>query len=202
MNTDLQHGVAKIREPHSDEIRLNVTAGGRVASVFICVHLWFLLSLWEVALAQPASGAESFTDPFAYCAAVKTIDAPDARYQGPTVPESIARGLQKATGAPAGDFAPFSNSYWRCMDGKLYACTVGANLPCTAKADASRTPGPELATYCKEQPEADVIPAYVTGRETVYAWRCRGGAPVIERQVAQADARGFIAGIWYEIPPP
>jgi hypothetical protein len=150
----------------------------------------------------PANGAESFSDPFAYCAAVETIDAPDARYQGPAVPESIARGLQKATGAPAGDLTAFSSSSWRCMDGNVYACTVGANLPCTAKADASRTPGPALATYCEQQPDADVIPAYVTGRDTVYAWRCRGGAAAIERQVARADARGFIAAIWYEIPRP
>lgn len=150
--------------------------------------------------AEPA--ARTFDDPFAYCAAVGTVDAPDARYRGPSLPEAIIRGLQHASGAPAGTRVPFEHSSWRCMDGKVYACTVGANLPCAAKADASRTPGPELATFCKEQPEADVIPAYVTGRETIYAWRCRSGAPAIDQQVAHADARGFITEIWYQIPAP
>jgi len=148
------------------------------------------------------SAAQSFDDPFAYCAAAKTADAPDARYHGPAVPDSIARGLQRAIGAPPGPLAPFEHSSWRCMDGKVYACTVGANLPCQSKADASRTPGPGLVTFCTEQPQADVIPAYVTGRETIYTWRCQRGVPTIERQVAHADARGFIADIWYEIPPP
>jgi hypothetical protein len=153
-------------------------------------------------VAGVAAGAESYDDPFAYCAAVKTIDAPDARYRVAAVPDAIAGGLQKAIGAPPADVAPFANSHWRCMGGKVYACTIGANLPCMAKADTGRTPRAALVTFCRQQPDAKVVPAYVSGRETVYEWRCQRGAPVIEREVAQADARGFIKGIWYEIPPP
>jgi hypothetical protein len=41
----------------------------------------------------------------------------------------------------------------------------------------------------------------VTGRATVFEWRCDGGTPAIARQVAQADAEGYLAGIWYEIRP-
>jgi len=162
-------------------------------------------ALIAVLLGGPLGGvvaaAESFTDPFSYCAAVGTIDAPDQRYSGPPVPDSIARGLQRALGA-SGAFQLSEHSFWRCMDGKVYACAVGANLPCQDKANASRTPEPALETFCQQDPNADVIPASVTGRDTVYAWRCRNGAPVIERQVAQVDPRGFIAGIWYEIPRP
>src|ERR671918_1505994 len=54
--------------------------------------------------ASPAEGSgqpATFTDPFAYCAAVGTIDAPDSRYTGPNVPEAVARGLMKAFSAPA-----------------------------------------------------------------------------------------------------
>lgn len=156
------------------------------------------VALWIAVAAVSGARAESHDNPFAYCAAVGTIDAPDARYSGPPLPDAVARGLQKAIAAP-GALAGVS---WRCMDGKVYACTVGANLPCTSKADLSRTPGEPLRTFCKQQPDADVIPAYVTGRETVFAWRCQHGAPAIERQVAEADARGFIAAIWYPIPAP
>jgi hypothetical protein len=44
----------------------------------------------NTATASPAPGSgpqARFSDPFAYCAAVGTIDAPDARYTGPRVPD-------------------------------------------------------------------------------------------------------------------
>jgi ABC-type phosphate transport system substrate-binding protein len=41
------------------------------------------------AAAAPAdtSAPKAYADPFAYCAAVGTIDAPDASFTGPAVPE-------------------------------------------------------------------------------------------------------------------
>jgi hypothetical protein len=42
-----------------------------------------------------------FDDPFAYCAAVGTIEAPDVRYTGPAMPESLARGLKTVLVLPA-----------------------------------------------------------------------------------------------------
>jgi hypothetical protein len=120
-----------------------------------------------------------FDDPFAYCEAVGTIDAPDARYSGPALPEPIARGLKAALAQPAdGPVEPLlRNSIWRCMDGKVYACTVGANLPCAEKADQQRAPAPALTDFCRQNPGAEVIPMAVTGRAPVFAWRCTGGAP-------------------------
>ena len=44
-----------------------------------------------------AQEAPTYRDPFAYCAAVGTVDAPDRRHTGPALPPTIARGLQKAT---------------------------------------------------------------------------------------------------------
>ncbi len=155
------------------------------------------------AVASTPTQSASFTDPFAYCAAIGTVDAPDARYTGPRVPETVARGLMKATHASAD--APLdmflNNSSWRCMDGKVYGCTVGANLPCQAKADTSRTPTAEETDFCKANPNGDVIPAAVTGRETVYQWRCTNSSPEIVKQVLQPDQRGFISNFWYAINP-
>jgi hypothetical protein len=168
----------------------------------LLVNLLVLVSL----LANPAPAAlaqgTTFNDPFSYCAAVGTIDAPDSRYVGPKVPESIARGLQAALQLSASAPLEFliNGSSWRCMDGKVYACTVGANLPCEEKADTSRTPSTPLTQYCQQNPDAD-IPAVVTGRATVYEWKCQNGAPTIVRQVFQPDARGFLSNIWYEIEP-
>lgn len=152
----------------------------------------------------PESGPQStFTDPFAYCAALGTIDAPDSRYTGSKVPEAVARGLKRALGAPAG--APFEsflrNTSWRCMGGMVYACTMGANLPCQEKADTSRDPTQGMTDFCRNNPQAEVIPAVVTGRTTIYAWQCTDGMPEVVRQFAHADARGFLSTIWYAISP-
>ena len=150
-----------------------------------------------------ATQAATFSDPFAYCAAVGTVDEPDARYVGPKMPDVIVKGVMKASGASAD--APVElfakGSFWRCMNGKVYACTVGANLPCTAKADTSRTPTAAETEFCTANPNADVVPAAVTGRETVYEWRCKDGAPEIVRQVFTPDARGFISDFWYALSP-
>lgn len=147
---------------------------------------------------------EVYADPFAYCAAVGDIDAPDARYTGEALPLAIVEGIRTATGASAD--APLGfferGTSWRCMGGAVYACTVGANLPCEAKADTSETPSAAMVEFCAGNAGAEVIPAAVTGRETVYAWRCEGATPAIERQVMQVDARGFLAEIWYRLDAP
>ena len=146
----------------------------------------------------------SSDDAWAYCSAVGTIDASDARYTGEAMPPAVAAGLRKAVGAPAD--APLEvfarGGSWRCMGGKVYACAVGANLPCQEKADVSREPSMPIVRFCRQNPGADVVPAFVTGRATVFAWRCAGGAPAIARQIATPDPQGFLSNIWHEIPPP
>jgi hypothetical protein len=151
--------------------------------------------------ASAAFAAESFTQPFAYCAAVGTIDAPDARYVGPAVPAAIARGLQRAFGIAATEpLAPFERgTSWRCMDGAVYACNVGANLPCSEKPVLDQQPGAAMQTYCADNPGSDVIPMYVTGHGTLYDWSCDGKTAKRGKQLQQIDARGFIASIWYRI---
>ena len=153
--------------------------------------------------AAPGLAAAGFADPFTYCAAVGTVDVPDARYAGPAMPEAVLRGLKAALDLPAdAPSAPLAtNSVWRCMDGKIYACTIGANLPCSEKADTRRQPGAALVEFCRQNPDAGVIPMAVTGRATVFEWRCAGETPAIVRQFAQADAAGYLAGIWHEIDP-
>lgn len=143
------------------------------------------------------------TDPWEYCAAVITSDAPDARFGGPAMPEAVASGLQQAIMGQVATPTPamFDNSFWRCMDGKVFGCTVGANLPCMDQAHTSTTPTDGMITFCKEQPNTDFIPMYITGHNTIYEWTCQGSAPQAGRQIAEVDAQGFIKGIWYEIPP-
>jgi hypothetical protein len=149
----------------------------------------------------PTAMAASYTDPFAYCAAMGDLDKPDARYTGQAMPEALAVALRKASGAA--DDAPLEmfaeNSYWRCMGGKVYGCFVGANIPCWDKANTDRTPTAEETEFCKARPDAEVIPAVVTGHATVYEWHCTKGSPEIVRQVLQVDGRGYVADFWYEL---
>jgi len=144
-----------------------------------------------------------YKDPFDYCKAMGTIDSPDARYVGPAVPEVIARGLQKAFEAPpdAPIDAFMRGTFWRCMDGKVYACNVGANIPCSEKADISRKPNQGMIKWCESNPDSDFIPAVATGRATVYEWRCTGGEPTIVKEITKPDAAGYISSFWYEISP-
>jgi hypothetical protein len=144
-----------------------------------------------------------YNAPFTYCAAVGTIDAPDARYDGPEVPDSIIQSLiqQGVVSADAPSDYLARTTVWRCMDGQVWACIIGANLPCQEKADTSRVPTAAMEDYCKTNPTADYIPAAVTGRATVYEWKCNAGKPEAGQQVFQVDPQGYLANFWYKVAP-
>ena len=197
-NCVAQGGTLEIRQGEGGEAGYCVFADGSECEE------WALMR-GECAPGQSnTSAADTFTDPFAYCAAVGTLDAPDARYTGEQPPAAVIEGLRAAFDAPADTPADFysNGAFWRCADGQVKACFVGANLPCDAKADLSETPNAGTVAFCKENPSAEVVPAAATGRATVFTWSCADGAPVKGEQVAQADAQGFIADFWYVIAPP
>jgi hypothetical protein len=144
----------------------------------------------------PTTRATSFDDPILYCAAVGTIDAPDSRYVGVAMPQAVENAVRERFGL--GTTEPGGGTSWRCLDGKLLACTVGANLPC-GKASTSREPTSAMVEFCRENPWESYIPKAVTGHSTIYGWDCRGGEPAIAAQEFEVDARGFVADFWYEV---
>lgn len=160
-----------------------------------------LLLLIALSLAAPATATTTYTDPFAYCAAAGDIDAPDARWAGDRVPLVIARALRKEfTGTADGPLEFYiKGSHWRCMGGQVYACNVGANIPCLSKANTSRTPTEAMRLWCRERGDSDFIPMYTRDRANIYDWRCKNGAPAIIRQLTRPDARGFLTNVWYRI---
>lgn len=173
------------------------------------ITLRLLPVLLMLAAAAPGAragdpAAKTYDNPFSYCAAAGTVDKPGADYTGPAVPESIAKGLKKAFGSP--ESTPldiFTNgTYWRCMDGKVYACNVGANLPCESKADVNKEPTQGMKDYCKDNAGSDFIPMYVTGHSTVYEWTCDGTTPTAGKQFSEVDSQGYQKNIWYEISQP
>jgi putative hemolysin len=148
-----------------------------------------------------AAGQSTYSDPFVYCAAVGTVDAPDAQYDGTAMPDAIVQAMIRQGIVTADAPADFQkNAVWRCMAGLVWVCHFGANLPCQEKADSSQVPSAAMQEFCTANPESESIPAAVTGRATVYEWKCAGGQPQVVSQVFQVDPRGYLADFWYELP--
>ena len=136
-----------------------------------------------------------------------TIDKPDSRYTGPTPPPGVLAGLARMMTPNAATTATHSKTFqagtfWRCSKGEVYACNAGANLPCNSPANTNRTPTNGEKKYCAENHDADFIPMYMTGHDTVYNWSCQGDKPVAGKQIVKVDSQGYLADIWYRLPPP
>lgn len=150
-----------------------------------------------------AADAATYDDPFAYCAAVGTVDAPDERFTGEELPVVIAEGIRAAFNAEDVDLEVYQRgTVWRCLDHKVYACNVGANIPCLAKADESTEPTQPMIDYCTDNAGSDFIPAVVTGRSTVYEWGCEDTEPVVVDKYTEVDSQGFLEFAWHELTPP
>lgn len=134
----------------------------------------------------PAAATESWDDPFAYCAAVGTVDAPDGRYAGPPVPISISAGVR----APA--TATADRVKWRCYEGRVLGCKAYAWPVCDRVPTTA-----ELAAYCTQNPDSPRLLA------PAGTWSCVGGQPRLPAGISWArDARGFEAAGWSAIPKP
>jgi Tol biopolymer transport system component len=153
---------------------------------------------------QPTAIQETYSDPFAYCAAVGTVDSPDARYTGPKISPEIINGFKSAAGLeestmPEDMFE--KTTIWRCMDYQVYACNFGANLPCNSKANTDKTPSQAMNDYCQANPDAEYIPMSVTGHSTIYSWHCVADMAELLDQIENVDAAGYLSQIWYAITP-
>jgi len=62
-----------------------------------------------------------------------------------------------AKSGPDGEFWQTQAQY-RCMNGKVMVCFVGANLPCT-KMNSKRE-NPDADVFCRDNPDAGSVPAY------------------------------------------
>ncbi len=147
---------------------------------------------------------KTYSDPFAYCATVGQIDAPDARYTGPKMDEALFKDyLTAAKLDPNMDYPDQFKQMttWRCMDGKVYACNFGANIPCDSKANTDKTPTQAITNYCKTNPDVDFIPMAVTGHNVIYSWSCVKGVPQLGDQLDTVDAAGYQSSFWVPLQP-
>jgi hypothetical protein len=95
---------------------------------------------------------------------------------------------------PPNEQAFQAGAHIRCMDGRLLACFTGANLPCEKMNAARDNKGAEA--FCQANPDAPVVPAFATGHDTIYSYRCVGRRAEIAGTTFPPDARGFAATLW------
>jgi hypothetical protein len=175
---------------------------------FLLVTVLLALSLLVLALTACSAAAtetpKTYSDPFAYCAAVGQIDAPDARYTGPKMSEALFKDYLTAEKLdPSMDYPDqFKQmTIWRCMDSKVYACNFGANIPCDSKANTDKTPTQAMGDFCRANPDVDFIPMAVTGHNVIYSWSCVKGLPQLSNQIDTIDAAGYQSSFWVALQP-
>ncbi len=127
-------------------------------------------------------------EPRAFCARIGTDDTTRP------IPPSLVDAARRLFGLRGRPDLIQRTTVFRCAEGRLLLCTTGANLPC-GKANASRDL-PGTRDWCRDNPNADMIPMFATGHDTIYRWRCRNGRPVAQGAPEAVDARGFVARLW------
>ena len=105
------------------------------------------------------------------------------------------RAFPDAKEAP--DEAELKTASYRCMDGHLMACFVGANLPC-AKIDTSKR-NRGATGYCRRHRNEDIVPMSATGHDALYTFSCVNGEARVKEQTWTLDHRGFASEIWKPI---
>lgn len=86
------------------------------------------------------------------------------------------------------------STVFRCADGRVLLCTYGANLPC-GKANTDRQSA-GVEAWCRENPDADIVPNAAKPRGSIYDWRCIAGAAEMVAQPEEIDPRGFVSRYW------
>jgi len=139
-------------------------------------------------LARPGLAAGPLPEeaPVQYCARIVNDDTLR------TPPASMMTDVRRLFDA-APDY-PRQASYYRCADANVMLCVVGANLPC-GKANTSAAL-PAATAWCRTNPDADFIPMYVTGHDTIFRWRCAGGVATPGEKARALDVRGFFVDTW------
>jgi hypothetical protein len=135
------------------------------------------------AAATRVAAGQSYADPFAYCAALGTVDYVDGRYSGSMVTPEIAQALRM----------PIDSSrdrvVWRCVGGQVLGCSSFAWPRCGIVPTAK-----ELVEFCRLFPD---VPRLIAPQGP---WSCVAGKPKLPDNASwPVDARGFAVGAWINI---
>ncbi len=149
------------------------------------------LPLAPASQARDAGGEEGL---FQHCVSVRDDDS--VRNYQPALREPTIKAFRQmfpnARGEPASEFE--TQAQYRCMDGKVMVCFIGANLPCVRINTARDNPGADA--FCKNASDEAPVAAYATGHDSAYSFKCGGGRAVIDQEIWKLDKRGFAEKIW------
>ncbi|MDX8537792.1 hypothetical protein RFM23_09175 [Mesorhizobium abyssinicae] len=162
------------------------------ASVLLSTFAWWVA-------APSGAAAATTTNLHELCRQVKNDDT--IRPYSHDLYDGTAKAFKKlfpdAKAAPQESELQAQASY-RCMNGKVLVCFVGANLPCAGMNAARDNPGAD--GFCNANPNDDVVPAFATGHDAVYSYKCRNGKAEVTGNPWQLDKRGFAAKLWTVLP--
>jgi hypothetical protein len=133
-----------------------------------------------------AGPAGPFAEATAFCAAVDTLDRPDARYTGPAFTQVMAQRLKiPMTTSP-------DRVRWRCVAGQVLICASFAGPVC------DQTPSiKEMQDFCVLHPD---VPALFAPSGT---WSCVAGKPQLPDGAKwPIDAHGFFPAAWLPLSRP
>jgi hypothetical protein len=144
---------------------------------------------------SPDPARMTFTDPFEFCQHVGTIDSLFYRHPG----------WQSYVGNPWPFGSPgVGEIAWRCWEGKVLGCYTGATGGACMKINESTQPSPELAAWCRSNPNDSFPPNAATGHNTAYEWECVRGEPRITARLIPTqslDGLGYQIRNWFLIFP-
>lgn len=91
-----------------------------------------------------------------------------------------------------------TQAQYRCMNGRIMVCFVGANLPCVKMNADRHNAGAEA--YCRSARDGDHVSAAATGHDAVFSFQCRNGKAEVVGEPWKLDKRGFAKKLWAELP--
>ena len=150
-----------------------------------------ILFLLVIAPVISIANTATYKDPFEFCKAVRNKDSiegmEDKRYVGPDFPSAVikALGVEVVT--------------WRCMDGNVYGCIVGASgRACMQWENVTLSPTASIKDFCVHNPNSYVSNA---DNDTPYNWDCHGTVAVIDPDYKKTllDKRGYVIDAWKKI---
>ena len=119
--------------------------------------------IWVIA----AGSAAAAKDVHQLCHQLRNDDT--IREYSPDLHDATVQAFRKliphAKGTPD-DTELQAQAQYRCMNGKVMVCFVGANLPCAKMSAARHNPGAD--EYCKANPNDDFVPAVATDHDAVF----------------------------------
>lgn len=142
--------------------------GSVVAGLFLAI---FLIVIWSV-VARASEGS--------LCEGRMTVD------EAKPLPKSL-----EAFGTML--FGNDAVVVYRCLNGGVLVCPIGNGFTCD-RPSANRN-NPDVARFCKRNPNEPIVPTTVSGHNTIYQWKCVRGKPVID-YTDKLDERGFRVDGW------